>query len=177
MQSILNEPEPEAWWHIAPLLDDALDKLGERDRNAIVLRFFKNKYLRDVDAGLRVNEDAAKMRVTRALEKLRKLFVRRGAALSAVAIAGAVAANSIQAAPVALAKSMTAVAMMKGVAASGSTLTLIEGVLKIMAWIKAKMASGVCVGLLLAIGATTMTVKKFRPIIVIRGKCQRPPAI
>jgi RNA polymerase sigma factor (sigma-70 family) len=162
MQSILNEPEPEAWWQIAPLLDDALDKLGERDRNAIVLRFFENKYLRDVDAGLGVNEDAAKMRVTRALEKLRKLFVRRGAALSAVVIAGAVAANSVQAAPVALTKSMTAVAMMKGVAASGSTLTLIKGVLKIMAWTTAKMASAVCVGLLLAIGATTMTVKEIQ---------------
>src|SRR5450432_1855332 len=94
MQSTLNESEPEAWRQVAPLLDDALDKLGERDRNAIVLRFFENKNLRDVGAGLGVNEDAAKMRVTRAVEKLRKLFLKRGVALSAVAITGAVAAKA-----------------------------------------------------------------------------------
>ena len=45
MQSILNEPEPEAWRQIAPLLDDAMGRLGEKDRNAIVLRFFENKNL------------------------------------------------------------------------------------------------------------------------------------
>jgi hypothetical protein len=51
-------------------------------------------------------------------------------------IAGAISANSVQAAPVALAKSVTAVAIAKGAAASGSTLTLIKGALKIMAWTK-----------------------------------------
>ena len=149
MQSILNESEPEAWRQIAPLLDDALARLGERERNAIVLRFFDNKSLHEVGTALGTSEDAAKMRVNRALEKLRKLFVKRGVALSAVAIAGAVAANSVQAAPVALAKSVTAMAIMKGVAASGSTLILIKGTLKIMAWTKIQSAIIVGVGVLL----------------------------
>lgn len=96
-----------------------------------------------------MNEDAAKMRVTRAVEKLRKLFVKRGVVLSAVAIAGAVTANSVQAAPVELAKSVTAMAMMKGVAASDSTLTLVKGTLKIMAWTKIQSAIIVAVGILL----------------------------
>jgi hypothetical protein len=60
-------------------------------------------------------------------------------------IAGTISANSVQAAPVALAKSVTAVAIAKGAAASGSTLTLIKGALKIMIWTKAKTA--VVVGL------------------------------
>src|ERR1039457_5261185 len=51
MQSILNEPEPEAWRQIAPLLDDAMGRLGEKDRNAILLRVFENKKLREVGAG------------------------------------------------------------------------------------------------------------------------------
>src|ERR1035441_11038204 len=46
MQSILNEPESEAWTQIAPLLDAAMLRPGEKDRNAIVLRFFENKNLR-----------------------------------------------------------------------------------------------------------------------------------
>jgi len=88
MQSVLNEPEPEAWTHIAPLLDTALGQLGEKDHNAIVLRFFENKNMGEVGRALGASEDAAKMRVSRALEKLRKFFTQRGVALSAAAIAG-----------------------------------------------------------------------------------------
>jgi uncharacterized protein (TIGR03435 family) len=161
MQSLLNEPGPEAWPQIASLLDAAMGRLGEKDRNAIVLRYFENKNLREVGAALGASEDAAKMRANRALE-LRKFFTKRGVTLSAVAIAGAVSAHSIQAAPVALTKSITAVAIAKGAAAGGSTLTLIKGALKIMAWTKMKTAivSGVVV--LLAAGTTTVTVKEIQ---------------
>ena len=139
------------------MLDDALGRLGEKDRNAIVLRFFENKSLADVGAALGASEDAAKMRVSRALEKLRAFFNKRGISTTTAIIAGAVSANSVQAAPVALAKSITAVAIAKGAAASGSTLTLIKGALKIMAWSKAKtLASGA--GALLIMGTTTAIV-------------------
>jgi uncharacterized protein (TIGR03435 family) len=77
-------------------------------------------------------------------------------------LAGAISANSVQAAPVALAKSVTAVAIVKGAAASGSTLTLIKGALKIMAWTKAKTAIVASVVVLLAAGTTTLTVKEIR---------------
>jgi RNA polymerase sigma factor (sigma-70 family) len=155
MQSVLNETEPDVWPQIAPLLDDALGKLGERDRHAIVLRFFENRSLGEVGAALGASEDAAKMRVNRALEKLRKIFSKRGVTLTATLIAGAVAANSVQAAPVGLAVAVTAAAA-KGAAASGSTLTLINGALKIMAWTKAKLAIVVSTGVLLAVGTTTV---------------------
>jgi uncharacterized protein (TIGR03435 family) len=162
MQSLLNELEPEVWPQIAPLLDAAMERLGEKDRNAVVLRYFENKNLREVGAALGASEDAAKMRVNRALEKLRKFFTKRGVTLSGTAIAGAVSANSVHAAPVALAKSVTAVAIAKGVAASGSTLTLIKGALNLMAWTKAKTAIVVGVGVLLAAGTTTVTVKEIQ---------------
>ena len=153
MQTTLNEPTPAAWPQIAPLLDEALERLGEKDHNAIVLRFFENRNLREVGAALGASEDAAKMRVNRALEKLRKLFTRRGVTLSAVAIAGAISASSVQAAPVGLAKMISAVALAKGVAAGGTTLALVKGALKIMAWTKAKTA--VLVGVIVAATATT----------------------
>jgi uncharacterized protein (TIGR03435 family) len=162
MQSLLNELEPEVWPQIAPLLDAAMERLGEKDRNAVVLRYFKNKNLREVGAALGASEDAAKMRVNRALEKLRKFFTKRGVALSGTAIAGAVLANSVQAAPVALAKSVTALAIAKGAAASGSTLTLIKGALKIMAWTKAKTAIVVGASVLLAAETATVTVKEIQ---------------
>src|SRR5271170_2193622 len=137
MQSTLEEPANDlAWRQIAPLLDHALGKLGERDRNAIVLRFFENKNLREVGLAMGASEDAAKMRVNRALEKLRKFFGKRGAVFSTTAIAGAVSGNSVHAVPVGLAKTVSVAALAKGAAAGGSTLALAKGVLKLMAWSK-----------------------------------------
>jgi uncharacterized protein (TIGR03435 family) len=159
MQSTLNEPETDAWRRIAPLLDDAMDKLGERDRNAVVLRFMENKSLAEVGTALGASEDAAKMRVNRALEKLRKMFTKRGVTHSAAIIAGAVSANSVHSAPVGLAKTISALAITKGAAAGGSTLALVKGALKIMAWTKAKMAIAIAAGVLLTAGVTMVVVK------------------
>jgi len=165
MQSILNEAEPmpeETWNQIAPLLDGAMEQLGQKDHDALVLRFFENKTFAEVGAALGASEDAAKMRVNRALEKLRIFFTKRGVSSTTAILAGAISANSVQAAPVALAKSVTAVAIAKGAAASGSTLTLIKGALKIMAWTKAKMAI-VGIGILLVAGTGTVIVKNILP--------------
>ena len=142
MQSTLNEPDAdEAWEQLAPLLDEAMAQLGEPTATPWCCAFSRTK----AAGGSRprrwaLNEDAAQKRVSRALEKLRKFFRKRGVRSTAAIIAGAISANSVQAAPVALAKTVTAVALAKGAAAGGSTLTLIKGALKIMAWTKAKTA-------------------------------------
>ena len=164
MQSLLNEPNAtETWTRIAPLLDDALDKLGPRDRDAIALRFFENKSMAEIGTALGASEDAAKVRVNRALEKLRKIFTKRGVTLTALEIAGAVSANSVQAAPVGLAKTISVVAFTKGAAAGGSTLTLVKGALKLMAWTKAKTIVAVGVGVLLTAGTAVVVEKNVHP--------------
>ena len=81
---------------------------------------------------------------------------------TAAIIAGAISANSVQAAPAALAKTISAVALAKGAAVSGSTLTLVKGALKIMAWTKAKTAIVVGAGILFAAGTTTITIKEIQ---------------
>ena len=162
MQTALNENESEAWMQIAPLLDAAMARLNEADRHAVVLRFFDGKSIREVGAALGANEDAAKKRVSRALEKLHRYFSRRGVSSTTAIIAGAISANSVQAAPVALAKSVTAIAVAKGAAASGSTLTLIKGALKIMAWTKAKTAIVVGGVMILAAGTTPVIIHHYR---------------
>jgi RNA polymerase sigma factor (sigma-70 family) len=156
MQSTLNETDAAAWEQLAPLLDEAMGRLGETDRNAVVLRFFENKTAAEVAAALKLTEAAAHKRVNRALEKLRKIFSKRGVALSAAMIAGTVAANSVQAAPAGLAKTISAIAITKGAAAGGSTLTLVKGALKIMAWTKMKTA--VVVGVVAILAATSTTI-------------------
>ena len=162
MQSTLNQSDPDAWTQLSPQLDEALNELGETDRAALVLRFFENKSAREIAGALRLKEDAVQKRVTRALDKLRRRLLKRGVTLTATVIAGAVAANSVQAAPVALAKSVTALALAKGVSASGSTLTIIKGALKIMAWTKAKMAVVVGVGLLLGTGTAIVGIEEIQ---------------
>jgi len=138
MKSTSDESGAEVWQKMAPLLDNAVAGLREKDRQAIVLRFYEGRNLHEVGLALGANEDAAEKRVSRALEKLRKFFTKRGVTLSSVAIAGTISTNSVHAAPVALAKAVTAVAITKGAAASASTLTLIKGALKLMAWSKVK---------------------------------------
>ena len=149
MESIPNEPEPDGWRQIAPLLDAAMERLGQKDHDAVVLRFFEGRNFKEVGAALGASEDAAKMRVGRALEKLRKFFTKRGVVLTTATIAGAISIKSVQAAPVTLATSATAMAIAGGAAVGGSTLTLIKGTLKLMAWTKAKAAvtTAVIVGL------------------------------
>jgi RNA polymerase sigma factor (sigma-70 family) len=156
MQSILNESESDAWMQIAPLLDTAMAQLGDKNHNAVVLRFFEGRNFKDVSAALGTSEDGAKMRVNRALEKLRKFFTRRGITLSAAVIAGAVSANSVQAAPAGL--TISAVAAAKGSAAAASTLTLVKGALKLMAWAKAKTAIIIGAAAILATGTTAVVV-------------------
>src|SRR5450756_100346 len=135
LESTMNPPATdEHWQHIAPLLDAAMDTLNERDRNAVLLRYFEDKSLAEVGTALGLSEDSARMRVNRALEKLRTLFVKRGLTLTAAVIAGAVSAGSVQAAPAGLLKIISAAAVAKGAAAGSSTLTLVKGAWKHMAW-------------------------------------------
>ncbi len=100
----------QVWSRVAPELDEALAQLQERDRKALLLRFFEDKSFKETGAALAVNEDAARKRVERALEKLRHLLVDRGCAISAAGLAGALAANSVKAAPAGLAGSVAACA-------------------------------------------------------------------
>jgi len=111
MQSICNEPNSNEWNQIAPLLDEAMNHLGEKEHDAVVLRFFEGKELKHVGAAMGVTEDAARMRVNRAIEKLRRFFAKKGVALSAAAIGGAVSANALQAAPAGLTSTVTASAL------------------------------------------------------------------
>jgi len=125
MQSTLQSDDTTtAWQQLAPLLDDAMADLAERDRASLVLRYFENRPWREVAGLMRVTEDAAQKRVTRALEKLRALFAKRGVTLTAALIAGAVSANSVQAAPVGLAIAISAAALTGATVSTSATIAI-----------------------------------------------------
>ena len=166
MQSSLDDSDPNnVWQQLAPLLEEAMARLSEKERTLVALRFFEKKSGAETAALLGIQESAAHKRATRALEKLRNYFAKRGVSSTGAIIAGAISANSVQAAPVALAKAATAAAITKGAAASTSTLTLIKGALKIMAWTKAKTAIVVGVAVILAATTGTIVIKAInRPL-------------
>ncbi len=70
MNALTTAPAPD-WEQIRPLLDEALDRLNRTDRDALLLRFFEQHSLAEIGRALGTNEDAARKRVSRALEKLR----------------------------------------------------------------------------------------------------------
>jgi hypothetical protein len=118
MNTLQDNPEGQ-FERIAPLLDEAINQLGASDRAAIVLRFFEHRDLRAVGVALGSNEDAAQKRVSRAVEKLRGHFARRGIAASSTVIASVIAAHAVHAAPAGLASAVTT-ASLAGAAGSSS---------------------------------------------------------
>lgn len=154
------EQSADQWREIEPHLEAAMAQLGARDHDAVVMRFFEGRPFNEVAAAMGGTEAGAKMRVARALEKLRKVFTKRGITISASLLAAVVSAHSVQAAPVSLAASVTASAV-KGTTVTASTLTLVESALKYMAYAKIKSAALVGAAVLVLGGATTATIQTF----------------
>src|SRR6185312_11043164 len=140
-------------------LDEAMARLGRKDRDAVVLRFFKDKTLHEVASTMQVSEAAAQKRVARALEKLRKFFAKRGVMSTTATIAETISSHSVQGAPIALAKTVTAVAVAKGSIAAASTLTLVKGTMKLMTLLKLKTTALLCAGLTVTVGTTIVAGK------------------
>jgi uncharacterized protein (TIGR03435 family) len=138
MQSLTQESKPDLWAQIAPHIDSALAKLGDKDRTAILLRYFEDRSFSELGQALGTSEGGAKMRVSRALGKLRNLFSKQGITLTAATLASVITANSAQAAPAAVAQALPSLAIAKGAAAGASTIALVGATSKLMAWAKLK---------------------------------------
>jgi RNA polymerase sigma factor (sigma-70 family) len=112
--------------YLAPILDDAINQLGEADRTAILLRFFENRDFRSVGQALGRSEDTAQKRVSRALEKLNSLLKHRGVNLSATALSAVLAADAVTAAPAGLAVAISTAALANTATSAAFSLTLLK---------------------------------------------------
>jgi RNA polymerase sigma factor (sigma-70 family) len=137
MREPLHDPAPEPDWEaIGPMLDAVMGELREKDREAIILRYFENHAYGDVGQRLGISENAARMRVERAVENLRNAFAKHGIPTGA-GLGLILAANAIEAAPSGLAATLADGSL----AAAGGTFTLFQ----ILAAAKAKCALGILV--------------------------------
>lgn len=159
MQSNPTESSIAPWPQLEPLLDEAMASLGETDRTVLALRYFENRTTAEISTSLKMNEEAAKKRAGRALEKLRKFFTRRGVLLSAATIAGAISANSVQAAPAGMAAKIS-VAAGRGLATGTSITSIANGVMKTMMWNNLRMAGAIGAAIILAAGTTTLLAQR-----------------
>lgn len=112
---------PADWERIRPVLDDTIDQLDQRDREAVVLRFFEGRSFAQVGAQLRVTENAARMRVDRALDKLHGLLARRGIRSTTAALGAALSGHAAAVAPARLAGAVTAAALATGATTGAGT--------------------------------------------------------
>ena len=133
------------WDRVRPLLDAAISSLGDKDRDALLLRFFQSQDFRGVGTALGISDDAAQKRVSRALEKLRRLLARQGIKTAGVALSAAISAHAVKSAPAALIPALT-----KGAIAASATPATALAVTRVVAMITLQKAiTGAVVILLL----------------------------
>ena len=149
------------WSQIEPLLDEAMHALDETDRAAVLLRYFENKSLREVGATIGTSDDTAQKRISRAVERLREFFNKRGVTIGANGLVVVLSANAVQSAPAALAQGVTAMAMTTTAAAGTANLIPLQ-TLKLMASTKLKTIAVAAVLILLAGVVTTVILKTVR---------------
>jgi RNA polymerase sigma factor (sigma-70 family) len=131
------DPDPSPaenipWETLRPLIDGELDRLGETDRQAVLLRFFGGRSFAEIGAELNVSEEASRKRVARAIEQLRRGLVARGITATGAALATALSAVPVYAVPAHLPPAVTSAAT--AAAAGGSvfaTLTTFMSTIKI----------------------------------------------
>ena len=160
----LHDNSETNWRQVAPILDEAITQLGSEDRTAILLRFFEQRDFRSVGEALGANEDAARMRVNRALEKLHSLLKHRGVTLSVAALGTVLTTGAVSAAPAGLAVAVSSVALASAAAGTGITVTF----LKLMATTKLKFG----LTALVIAGAATVLVIQHQSQVSVREENQ-----
>jgi len=121
MNEVISSAPEASWEQIEPHLDAALGELADSDRDAVLLRYYEKKTATEMAAVLKISDEAAQKRVTRALEKLRDLLSKRGVRATAGALGIVISTNAIQAAPLGLTVTISATAL-TGTAVTASTL-------------------------------------------------------
>jgi len=138
-----NPPDEQVEWALLrPALDDALDRLKDADREAMLLRYFEGLSFVELGARLNVSENAARMRIERALDQLSGHLGRRGVTSTSAALAALLANQAFATAPTGLTAAVTAAALAGAPAAGGFTAFLLMSKLTVPV-VSAVLASGV----------------------------------
>jgi RNA polymerase sigma factor (sigma-70 family) len=156
---MMNTGADSTWEEVAPLLDTAMSCLGEKDRNAILLRYFENKSLAEVGVALGISDDTAQKRVTRGIEKLRAFLRRHNVAATSGGLASLLSAQAATSASVPSAEAICAMAT-GATNLSTSTAAIVKGTLSIFMTMQLKNAALIALALLITGGAATLVAQR-----------------
>jgi RNA polymerase sigma factor (sigma-70 family) len=136
-------PEEPTTAEVLPLLDEALSRLGEADRTAVVLRFLQGLNFAQISAATGASEDAARKRVSRAVEKLRAIFIKKGIIPSVGGLMLVLASQQAKPASAAMVSTITAAATKGG---TGNSALIAKGAGSMMTWatIKTVVVAAAC---------------------------------
>ena len=154
----MNSPDDHSTENLAaltPVLDDAINALGAEDRAAILLRFFEQRDFRGVGQVLGTNEDTARKRVARALERLSGLLQQRGVVLSGAALTAALPAAAVSAAPAGLAATISTSVLASAAAGTGASVTFMS--LISMTKVQIATASGILLAIVIPLAIEHQT--------------------
>jgi len=136
-QMLESHDENALWDSIEPGLNDALASLGAKDREAVLLRFADGLSFPELGAALGTSEDAARMRLNRAVDRLRRFFAKGGVTLTGAALVGLLADRTTQAAPAICRDAVTRI----GLGAISPQVSLqLQGAVKVMQLMNLKTA-------------------------------------
>jgi RNA polymerase sigma factor (sigma-70 family) len=135
----------EDWTQIEPLLDEAMEALDATDRTAVLLRYFENQSFRQVGERLGTTDDAAQKRVSRAVERLREFFSKRGVAVGASGLVAVISANAVQAAPAGLALTISTASTIGATSAVAATTATVSKVIVMTTLQKTVIAAAIVV--------------------------------
>jgi len=147
-QAVEQEAGEGFWKQVEPFLNDALASLGAADREAVLRRFFEGESLAEIGARLGLSENTARMRVARAVEKMRRHLAREGVPLAGAALAALLSDRAGEAAPASCQAAALHLAPAPGVfapppgPAEAHLYQFAQGVWKAM-WIKAVTTNAV----------------------------------
>jgi hypothetical protein len=140
------------WRELRPILDEEIHRLPGKYRRPVVLHYLEGKTRRETARQLGWPEGTVAVRLARARDWMRRRLERRGLALSAGALAAALAqTGAAEAMPLTLAAATVKLAA--GGITSAEIVALTEGVLRAMFVTKLKIAAGI-IGVSLGIAVT-----------------------
>ena len=160
MHELLTAPATELDWdRLRPVIDDVMHKLNQRDREVILLRYFEGLPLAQVGAQVGLNENAARMCVDRALDKLRGLLAKRGVTSTTSVLTALIAGHAVIIAPSGLAATITGASLASAAAGTGFTILKLMSITKL----KVGMVSAIVVaGLLTMLIVQNQSLAKLR---------------
>ena len=161
------------WDEMSPLLDEGMNRLRPQDRDALLLKFFEKKSMRQIGDALGISEEAAGKRVARAIERLRDFFRRRGVVVSAVALPALLLTHASHAAPAGMISAVTASTAATAATSSGAA-AVAKAALSVMAAEKAKAIALAAAAIVVGVGVTAIVVKN---VVAPVGRANRQVAV